>query len=99
MKYVVKVSNGASYSPDYPYEGTDKNIAIAVASAYIAQGKKVFVYESEQVEQIHMKFKTADEVLKAWNNMPDDIPGVGQDIYQCNIVKWLWSVENECDDK
>jgi len=41
------------------------------------------------------RFETADEAIKAWNKMPDDVPGVGQDLYQCNIVKWLYSVENE----
>ena len=95
MKYTVKVSNGCEYSPDYPYEGTDKDIAIAVASAYIAQGKKAFVFESEPLVQNHMNFKTADEVIKAWNNMPHDVPEVGQDLYQRNIIKWLWSVEKE----
>ena len=46
--YRVRVSNGASYSPSFPYEGSDKDIAVAIATAYIAQGKRVTVLEDEQ---------------------------------------------------
>lgn len=38
------------------------------------------------------KFETPDEAIEVWNKMPDDVPGVGQDLYQHNIAKWLWSV-------
>jgi len=93
LKYIVKVSNGSSYSPDYPYEGTDKNIAIAVAAAYIAQGKKVFVFESEQSVQNHMKFHTAEDAMKEYERDIDifrrERPG-----YE-HFAKWLWSVEKE----
>ena len=44
--------------------------------------KKHYVFE---------KFETADQAIAAWKKMPDDVPGVGQDLYQCNIVKWLYS--------
>ena len=51
--------------------------------------------ESLKKHHVFERFETADEAIEAWNRMPDDVPGVGQDLYQCNIVKWLWSVEKE----
>lgn len=42
--YIVKISNGA-YSPSYPYEGESKDVAVAIASAYIAKGRRVTVIE------------------------------------------------------
>ena len=47
MKYIVKVFNGG-YSPSFPYEGKNKDIAIAVATAYITQGKNVKIVEMEE---------------------------------------------------
>jgi hypothetical protein len=44
--YKVRVSNG-DYSPSWPYQGTDKDIAIAVATAYIQRGKRVTILEAE----------------------------------------------------
>lgn len=44
MRYCVKVSNG-DYSPSYPYKGKDKDIAIAVVTAYIAAGKRAAIIE------------------------------------------------------
>lgn len=64
MKYIVKVSNGASYSPDYPYEGTDKDVATAIAAAYIARGKKVFVFERETPEQNTSSLKQSQMNIK-----------------------------------
>lgn len=93
MKYIVKVSNGFEYSPDYPYEGTDKDIAIAVASAYIAQGKKVYVSESDPGALNHLKFDTAEDAM---NEYERDI-----DIFRCErhryrkFAEWLWSVEKK----
>ena len=48
--------------------------------------------ESLKKHRVFERFETADEAIEAWNKMPDDVLGVGQDLYQCNIVKWLWSV-------
>lgn len=93
MKYIVKVSNGASYGPDYPYEGTNKDIAIAVASAYIAQGKKVFVFENESLKQNHMKFKSADEAMSEYER-DIDVLRSERDGYK-HFAKWLWSLEEE----
>lgn len=45
--YNVRVSNG-DYSPSWPYKGTDKDIAIAVATAYFQQGKRVTILEVEK---------------------------------------------------
>lgn len=42
--YKIRVSNG-DYSPSWPYQGTDKDIAVAVATAYIQQGKRVTILE------------------------------------------------------
>ena len=92
MKYLVKVSNG-QYNPDFPYEGADKDIAIAVAGAYIAQGKKVFVFESEPLTQNRLKFNTADEAMLEYER---DI-----DVFRQNrpnyeqFARWLWSVEKK----
>lgn len=87
--YTVKASNGASYSPDYPYEGLDKNIATTIAAAYIAQGKKVFVYENDVAEQNHQQFTTAEEAMDEYERDIDifqrDRPG-----YQ-HFAKWLYS--------
>lgn len=47
MKYIVKQFNG-DYSPSYRYEGKDKDIAIAVAQAYIQQGRSIMVIEQEE---------------------------------------------------
>ncbi len=47
MKYEVIVFNG-DYSPSHPYEGRSKEIAIAVAVAYIARGKNVRIVEEEE---------------------------------------------------
>lgn len=46
--FIVRVSNGASYSPSFPYEGTEKDIAIAIATAYIARNRNVKIIEKEQ---------------------------------------------------
>ena len=89
MKYTVKVSNGASYNPDYPYEGTDKDIATAVASAYIARGKKVFVFERNLVEQNRMKFDTAEDAMKEYER-DIDIFRHERSGYE-HFAKWLWS--------
>ena len=48
--YRVRVSNGASYSPSWPYEGHDKDIAVAIATAYIAQGRRVSIIEEQVAE-------------------------------------------------
>ena len=45
--YIVKISNG-DYSPSYPYKGESKDVAIAIASAYIAKGRRVTVIENHQ---------------------------------------------------
>ena len=47
MKYTVVVFNG-DYSPSHPYAGKDKDIAIAVATAYINKGKRVRIVEEEE---------------------------------------------------
>ena len=44
MKYRVRVSNG-DYSPSYPYEGKDKDIAIAVVTAYITAGRRASIID------------------------------------------------------
>ena len=44
MKYCVKVSDGG-YSPSFPYKGKDKDVAIAVATAYISAGKRASIIE------------------------------------------------------
>lgn len=50
MKYRVRVSNG-DYSPSWPYEGKDKEIAVAIATAYIAAGKSVTILEHEEIDK------------------------------------------------
>lgn len=90
MKYIVKVSNGAEYNPDYPYEGTDKDIAIAVASAYIAQGKKVGVFESDPSAQNHLKFDTAEDAMNEYER-DIDIFRLERSGYR-KFAEWLWSV-------
>ena len=49
MRYMVKVYNG-DYSPSFPYDGKSENIAISVATAYIAQGKRVSIIEIKEKE-------------------------------------------------
>ena len=46
MTYIVKKFNG-DYSPSYPYEGKDKEIAIRIAEAYIAKGARIRLIEQE----------------------------------------------------
>ncbi len=93
MKYTVKVSNGCEYSPDYPYEGTDKDIAIAVASAYIAQGKKAFVYERDYGNQVHMRFNTAEDAMKEYER-DIDIFHTHRSEYKV-FAEWLYSKDKE----
>ena len=50
MTYIVKKFNGA-YSPSYPYEGKDKEIAVRIAEAYIAQGASIFLIEQEDAKE------------------------------------------------
>ena len=47
MKYIVKKCNG-DYSPSYPYEGQDKELALGIATAYIAQGARIILIEEEE---------------------------------------------------
>ena len=93
MKYCVKVSNGASYPADYPYEGTDKDIAMAVASAYIAQGKKVFVYEHDYGNQVHMRFNNAEDAMEEYER-DIDIFHVSRMEYR-KFAEWMYSKEEE----
>jgi hypothetical protein len=97
MRYCVKVSNGASYPADYTYEGTDKDIAIAIASAYIAQGKKVFVYEHDYGNQVHMQFNTAEEAMKEYER-DIDIFHTHRPEYK-KFAEWLYSKEKEQKNK
>ena len=46
MTYIVKKYNG-DYSPSYPYKGKDKEIAVRIAEAYIAQGARIRLIEQE----------------------------------------------------
>ena len=45
--YIVRIGNGA-YSDTFPYQGESKDIAIAIANAYIAKGRRVTVIEQHQ---------------------------------------------------
>lgn len=47
MIYEVIVFNG-DYSPSHPYTGRDKDIAVAIATAYIAKGKRVRIVEKKE---------------------------------------------------
>lgn len=47
VRYKVRYSNG-DYPPSCPYDGDDKEIAIAVATAYIAQGKRATITEYKE---------------------------------------------------
>ena len=47
MKYIVKKYNG-DYSPSYPYKGRDKELALRIATAYIARGARVTLFEREE---------------------------------------------------
>lgn len=49
--YKVWVSNGPWYSPSLPYQGTDKDLAVSIATAYIAKGRQVTITENEVASQ------------------------------------------------
>lgn len=53
MIYTVQVSISAF--PFYAYEGKDKNLAIAIATSYIASGKPTTIIEREDQNKVEDK--------------------------------------------
>lgn len=93
MTYSVVVGNGPSYSSDHPYIGTDRDIAIAVATAYISQGKKVWVKEEDHEAQNHMQFNTAEDAMAEYER-DIDILHSHRNEYR-HFAKWLYTKVNE----